>query len=733
MHLYIRNIIYKAKNFYAPLNYKLSLTMINIAKTIHFKNYQLSFMRLLNTKYVITTFFIIFSFTIKVNAQTLKLIPNPDSASVGFSGNWSRTFNGKFYLPYKNASGKYQLAQFDGATTILHDNPDNGTIDFADGSFVYNNSLLFFYNDGAGKNRLAKFDGNGVSLINNPDDGSGFKVDFLYKSDSNIVSYKNQLYNIYINAKGKGQLAKFDGVSITLINLGDSTAQINTNTQNLAVNNNILYFGVSKNNKSGLAKYDGNSVTIINNPDNGSGIANKLLFFNNEVCFFYDTSHYSFNMQFAKYDGNKISIIPDSAGKGFNYHVHYNPVVYKNELYLLYGQDDIQKYLAKYDGKKITVLNNPSATGYFIDLVSPIVWHNKLYCSYLEFDTTYGYIPLVGRIAVYDGDKVNVLNNPDNGLGFGLDSVNYSGGSGESKESNFQLIDYNDTLFASYYKNSNERLALSKFDGSNFTLYNSQNINDKGVVNLKIVNNKLFVVHQNKFGKYQIGQYAGTGQGLSVFNNPDTGTITNFPVVNSINNYVYLTYQNAFGRFQIATLDTSKTLPVSILSFTAKPNNKTIQTNWQSSTEQNTNHFIIQHCTDGSSFTDIGTVKAIGSGANGYQFTDNSPTNGINYYRLKSVDKDGSFSYSKVVSVQFTVNSNQLAVFPNPTKDKVTVRGNHIAAVQVVDNMGRVIKTVSFKDASNPVLTLTGIATGIYHLRVQTTDGKVSGANLVVN
>ncbi len=155
--------------------------------------------------------------------------------------------------------------------------------------------------------------------------------------------------------------------------------------------------------------------------------------------------------------------------------------------------------------------------------------------------------------------------------------------------------------------------------------------------------------------------------------------------------------------------------------------------NWHTSTELNTNHFVIQHSIDGSSFTDIGTVKAFGSGANGYQFTDNNPVNGINYYRLKSVDKDGGFSYSKIVSVQFTVNSNQLSVFPNPAKERVTIKGNHIASVQVVDNLGRVLKIVSFKDASNPVLSLSGMPAGIYHLRVQTTDGMVSGVGLVVN
>jgi len=53
--------------------------------------------------------------------------------------------------------------------------------------------------------------------------------------------------------------------------------------------------------------------------------------------------------------------------------------------------------------------------------------------------------------------------------------------------------------------------------------------------------------------------------------------------------------------------------------------------------------------------------------------------------------------------------------------------------VQVVDNIGRVVKTVTLKDATNPTLSVGGLPKGVYHLRVQTIDGKVSGANLMVS
>ncbi len=176
-------------------------------------------------------------------------------------------------------------------------------------------------------------------------------------------------------------------------------------------------------------------------------------------------------------------------------------------------------------------------------------------------------------------------------------------------------------------------------------------------------------------------------------------------------------------------------LPVKFEDISGLKSGNAIKINWHSSTEQNTSLFIIQHSTDGTSFTDIGTVKAIGSGANSYQFTDNAPTpyplNGVLYYRLKSVDKDGSSTYSKVISVQLTIDNFQLSITPNPAKSIVTIKGNHIASIQVIDNLGRVVKTVSLKDATNPTLSVSGLPMGVYHLRVQTTDGKVNGVGFV--
>ena len=84
-----------------------------------------------------------------------------------------------------------------------------------------------------------------------------------------------------------------------------------------------------------------------------------------------------------------------------------------------------------------------------------------------------------------------------------------------------------------------------------------------------------------------------------------------------------------------------------------------------------------------------------------------------------------------LVFKQSTVDRLPFTVYPNPSKNNIVLNGNHIASVQVVDNLGRVVKTVSLKDAINPTLTLSGLSAGAYHLKVQTTDGKVSNVAVV--
>jgi hypothetical protein len=91
-------------------------------------------------------------------------------------------------------------------------------------------------------------------------------------------------------------------------------------------------------------------------------------------------------------------------------------------------------------------------------------------------------------------------------------------------------------------------------------------------------------------------------------------------------------------------------LSLNLISFDAKWVNETAQINWKTEDEKDIDKFIIEKSYDGQKFVTVGQQDAIVNSTSGsYTFADNSRTEANNYYRLKIVEKDGSFYYSKIV------------------------------------------------------------------------------------
>jgi len=212
-----------------------------------------------------------------------------------------------------------------------------------------------------------------------------------------------------------------------------------------------------------------------------------------------------------------------------------------------------------------------------------------------------------------------------------------------------------------------------------------------------------------------LGGYTGDG-GVAT----SAGLTTIFGLALDDKNNVYISDNKNYVIRKV----TFNNLPVTISSFTASNFNNAIKTVWQTATELNTANFIIQQSTDGSSFTDIGTVKAIGSGANNYNFTDNSPVNGINYYRLQIIDKDGTTSYSKVISVPFSILNSPFSIYPNPATNFATIHFSKAvdkATISVYDITGKAVISQplngSIKDYKLNTQTLPN---GLYVVKVNT-------------
>ncbi|WP_205509812.1 T9SS type A sorting domain-containing protein [Longitalea arenae] len=116
-------------------------------------------------------------------------------------------------------------------------------------------------------------------------------------------------------------------------------------------------------------------------------------------------------------------------------------------------------------------------------------------------------------------------------------------------------------------------------------------------------------------------------------------------------------------------------LPVTLYSWKGVFNNDKTYLNWQTDAGFNFSHYVVERSTDGRHFSSLGQVMASVSNAlvQQYAYTDAQPASGINYYRLKMVDKDGQFTYSAIITIRTNVKAFEITVSPNPFTDHVVI------------------------------------------------------------
>ncbi len=171
---------------------------------------------------------------------------------------------------------------------------------------------------------------------------------------------------------------------------------------------------------------------------------------------------------------------------------------------------------------------------------------------------------------------------------------------------------------------------------------------------------------------------------------------------------------------------TGSALPIELTRFEGKNQVVYNLLTWQTASETNNKGFDIERSSDGRNFTNIGFVAGKGTTnkTQAYRFEDNTSNSDIAYYRLKQLDLDGQFEYSKVVSVSQHDN-NVVSVFPNPSKGVFNIV--NVADVEkeqfvVINNIGQSIPiTVS----SNGQVDMSYFPSGIYYLRMAT-SGQVA-------
>ncbi|NII26831.1 T9SS type A sorting domain-containing protein [Pseudoflavitalea sp. X16] len=186
--------------------------------------------------------------------------------------------------------------------------------------------------------------------------------------------------------------------------------------------------------------------------------------------------------------------------------------------------------------------------------------------------------------------------------------------------------------------------------------------------------------------------------------------------------------------------------PVKLMTFTARAINKDVRMAWSTASAINFSHFEVERSANGSTFTVAGRVNVRSTNNNtvDYTFTDagsmnTNMSNGILHYRLKMVDIDGRFEYSKIIAVFMNEKKTGLInAYPAPFTNKVWVKVGLISAghvhLSVTDLGGRVIKSMQLLlpagENTVSVDELGSLPKGTYLLRV-TIDDKITSMKLM--
>lgn len=175
-------------------------------------------------------------------------------------------------------------------------------------------------------------------------------------------------------------------------------------------------------------------------------------------------------------------------------------------------------------------------------------------------------------------------------------------------------------------------------------------------------------------------------------------------------------------------------LPVTLTSFAVTKEGSSSILRWSTTEETNSDRFEVEHSLTGKSWNKIGTVSSNGESKvlRNYFFTDAKPVNGENLYRLKMIDKDETFAYSRILSVKFDGETSDLSVYPNPVTDKLFIRDfMKVTQVKILDMNGRSVYQSA--ETSTGEVNVKNLGTGVYVVNITRLDGIQSSQKIVIS
>ena len=272
-------------------------------------------------------------------------------------------------------------------------------------------------------------------------------------------------------------------------------------------------------------------------------------------------------------------------------------------------------------------------------------------------------------------------------------------------------------------------------------------LNISDLTTLEYYNHDYIFINSNPGETWTIVNIAGFGGGIVNQNLAPIGVGTVIPESSPGVYYSNVWFNGALGGWQVTLMNSNGVtlttgpgnisscpicpnapLPVELVNFDANVVNSTVVLKWATASESNNSHFELERSTDGGDrFEVIAEVVAnLGNSSSlqSYDFTDDNPVIGDNYYRLKQVDFDGEFEYFNTTIARIESDNIGLQVVPNPVKDIATIQiGNDIplnTELQLLTSFGELVKTISVTNVGgNEYINLEELPSGIYFITLK--------------
>ena len=175
-------------------------------------------------------------------------------------------------------------------------------------------------------------------------------------------------------------------------------------------------------------------------------------------------------------------------------------------------------------------------------------------------------------------------------------------------------------------------------------------------------------------------------------------------------------------------------LPVTLISFDADKENKTVRVGWRTALETNMDQYVVERSGDGRSFYALKTIQPGNQSVNEYSFVDENPVAGTSYYRLKMLEANSTTKFSRIVAISFNKYTTA-GLFPSPwtrgNEMNISNPGNESLNILFYNKDGRVLgkSTTTSQQVLMPDLSNT---TGLIYYRVTSENNKLRGSGSVM-